>query len=126
MHLRRRTAKRSWSRPCWPRSSPSSQPVSFLQSSIPRAVLDPDRCSHKTKSFPDLVLQKALVGEVQFDCAIGEQNERRRRHVGLSHVENLHALAHGHGGALEVDVLEEAIHFSGADALAAFPRNFLQ
>src|SRR5262244_2608488 len=129
MRSPRRVKRRSsWLR-CWQRLSRSSLPAdgqsratseSRWSFSIPRPVLNPDRCSNKTKGFANLILQESLIGKVQLHCAVGEQDERRRRHVGLRHIENLHALAHRDRCAFEVHLLEKAIHFAGADALPAF------
>src|SRR4030095_4395844 len=44
---------------------------------------------------------------------------------GLRQVENSHSLPYGDGGAVEVDGLQEAIHFAGADAFLAFGGDFL-
>src|SRR5271165_3089726 len=90
---------------------------------LARAVLDPYRSAHKAESRADLVFQKTLVRKVQLDGAIGEQNEPRRRDRGLRHVINLHPFGDGNRGALEVDAAEEAIHLTGADALAALARD---
>ena len=53
---------------------------------ISRPVLDPDRRSYKSEGFADLVFEKALVGKVQLDGAVGEQHERGRRDRSLRHV----------------------------------------
>jgi hypothetical protein len=56
---------------------------------------------------------------VQLDVAVGEEDEGGRGDGGLGHVEDANALGHGHRRALEVDLVEEAVHLPGGDALAA-------
>ena len=63
---------------------------------------------------------------MQLYFAVGEDDERRRSDRGLGHVENPDLLPRGYRGALEIDVLEEAVHFAGADALAALAGDFFQ
>src|SRR5229473_3665214 len=58
---------------------------------ISGAVFDPDWCANKAEGFADLVFQEALVGEVEFDGAVGEEDEGGRGNRRLRHVENLHA-----------------------------------
>src|ERR1035438_9997816 len=89
------------------------------------SVLDPDWCAQKSESFADLIFEKTLVGKVELDGAVGEEHERRRGDRRLRHVQNLHALAHRDGGAVEVHALDEAVHLRGGYALAAFVGNFL-
>ena len=55
---------------------------------LPR--LDPDRRADETKAVANLVFDEALISEVQFDLAVGEENEGRRGSYGLSHVIDLH------------------------------------
>ena len=47
---------------------------------VSRPVLDPYRRAHEAKGCANLVLQKTLIGEMQFHRPVGEQDERRRRH----------------------------------------------
>jgi len=56
---------------------------------------------------------------VQTDVAVGEEDEGGRGDGGLGHVIDFDAAVDGDGGALEVDVGEEAVHLAGGDALAA-------
>ena len=100
--------------------------VCMKPSLLSRPHLDPDRRAHKAKGVPDLVFEKTLVGEVEFHGAVGEEDERGRGDGSLSQVEDFHALAHGNGGAIEVDGLQETIHLAGGDALAAFAGHFLE
>ena len=54
---------------------------------------------------------------MKLDVAIGEEDERGRRDRGLGHVEDANALGHRHRRALEVDLVQEAVHLAGGDAL---------
>src|SRR5579862_8075885 len=56
---------------------------------------------------------------MQLDLAVRKQNEGGWRYRSLGHVEDADLLRHGNAGALEIDTLEEAVHLSGGDALAA-------
>ncbi len=67
----------------------------------------------------ELILKEALEGEVEFDGAVGEEDEGGWGDGGLGHIEDAHAAGHGDGGALEVEFADEAVHLSGGDALAA-------
>ena len=51
--------------------------------------------------------------------AVGEEDESWGRDGGLGHVEDADALRVGDASAFEVDVLEEAVHLAGGDALTA-------
>src|SRR4051812_47140487 len=99
---------------------------SVNSSLIPRPVLDPDGSAKKSECLANLVLQKALIREVQFYFAVGEDDESRRPYRGLGHVVNLDALPRRDRGAFEVDVLEESVHFAGANTLAALAGHFFQ
>src|SRR5271167_3475605 len=90
------------------------------------SVLDPDRRSYKSKSFPNLVFEKALVGKVQLDGAVGEKYERGRSNRGLRHVQNFHALAHRDGCPFEIHPLNEAVHLRGGHALAPLGGNLFE
>src|SRR5262244_2897716 len=93
---------------------------------LTRAILDPDRRADEPKRFPDLIFQKTLVSKMQFHRTVGEQNKGWRRHCRLRHVIDLYALADRNRGALEVDVLQEAVHLAGRNALAALGSNLFQ
>src|SRR5438105_10868028 len=93
--------------------------------SAPRPALDPDRRAHKTEFAADLSFQKALIGEVKFYIAVGENNERRRGDGCLGHVENAGAARERNGGAAKIHSLEKAIHLTGGDALVALAGEFL-
>src|ERR1035437_6185680 len=88
-------------------------------SSVPRlvlrAVLDPDRRAHKSKCRANLVLQKTLIREVQLHRAVGEQDERGRRHPCLRHVKNLDSLRHRDRSPLKIDLSEKTVHLTGTD-----------
>ncbi len=83
------------------------------------ADLEPDGRAGEAEGVADLVFEEALVGEVQFHLAVGEEDEGRRSDGGLRHVVDPDLFRGGNGGALEVDALEEAVHLAGGDALAA-------
>src|ERR1035437_4951267 len=51
--------------------------------------------------------------------SLSEEDERRWGDGGLGHVIDADAAVHGDGRFLEVDLLEEAVHLAGGDALAA-------
>ncbi len=80
---------------------------------------EPDGRAFKAEGGADLILEKTLERKVQFDGAVGEEDEGWRRDGSLSHVVNADAFGHGNAGALEIDFVEEAIHLAGGDALAA-------
>src|SRR5262249_26467755 len=82
--------------------------------------------AHKPEGMAYLIFQETLVGEVQFHGAVGEQYEGRRGDVGLRKVENAHALPYGDRGAVEVDGLQKAIHFTRSDAFLAFASDFFE
>ena len=81
---------------------------------------EPDGGAFEAEGGADLVLEEALEGEMQLDVAVGEEDEGGRGDGGLRHVEDADALRHGYWCALEIDLVEKAIHLSGGDALAAF------
>ena len=83
------------------------------------AEFEPDGGADEAEGGADLVGEEALEGEVEFDVAVGEEDEGGRGDGGLGHVVDVDAAVHGDGGALEVDVGEEAVHLAGGDALAA-------
>jgi len=83
------------------------------------ADLEPDWCAFKAEGCADLVFEEAFEGEVEFDVAIGEQDEGWRSDRSLGHVEDADAFVHRHRGSLEVDFVEEAVHLAGGDTLAA-------
>jgi len=80
---------------------------------------EPDGGADEAEGGADLVGEEALEGEVELDVAVGEEDEGGRGDGGLGHVIDFDAAVHGDGGALEVDVGEEAVHLAGGDALAA-------
>jgi len=90
------------------------------------ADFDPDGSADKAEGLTDLVLEESLIGKMELHVAIGEEDERRRRNGGLGEIEDPHTLAHGDGGAIEVDSFQEAVHFAGCDPLAAFGGDFLK
>src|SRR5215469_9009911 len=92
---------------------------------MPGPHLDPDWRAYKSKGAPDLVFQKALVGEVQLYLAVRKQDERGRSDRGLRHIEDFHPLAHGHRGAIEINPLEKSVHLRGRDPLAPLGRHLL-
>ena len=92
---------------------------------IARAVFDPNWRTHEAEGMSDLVFQKTLVRKMEFHGPIGEEDEGGGRDGGLGHVVDFHALTDGNGGALEVDVFQEAVHLAGSDALAALGGDFL-
>src|SRR5690242_14182127 len=63
---------------------------------------DPDWGSLEPEGAANLILQKALVGEVQFASLVGEGNEGWRSDSRLCQVLNSNSIT-GRGGALEVD-----------------------
>ena len=75
---------RRWIRPN--RRAEAAVPTPVCPLRISRPVLDPDRRSYKSEGLADLVFEKALVGKVQLDGAVGEQHERGRRDRSLRHV----------------------------------------
>jgi len=83
------------------------------------AEFEPDGGADEAEGGADLVGEEALEGEVELDVAVGEEDEGGRGDGGLGHVIDFDAAVHGDGGALEVDVGEEAVHLAGGDALAA-------
>jgi biopolymer transport protein TolR len=97
-----------------------------LSGLLSRPVLDPNRSADEPEGVADLILQESLIGKVQFYGTVCEQYERGRRHGSLRHVENLDALAHRNRCALEVDVLEEAVHRRSWNTFAALVGNLLQ
>jgi hypothetical protein len=86
---------------------------------ISRSGLEPDGGADEAEVFADLVGEEALEGEVEFDVAVGEEDEGWWGDGGLGHVVDADAAVHGNGRALEVDLGEEAVHLAGGDALAA-------
>jgi len=80
---------------------------------------EPDGGTDEAEGGADLVGEEALEGEVEFDVAVGEEDEGGRGDGGLRHVIDFDAAVHGNRGALEVDVGEEAVHLAGGDSLAA-------
>src|SRR5438876_2140425 len=90
-----------------------------------RPALDPDRRAYKTEFAADLIFQKALIGEVKFYIAVGENNERRRGDGCLGHVENAGAARERNGGAAKIHSLEKAVHLAGGDAFVALAGEFL-
>src|SRR5579872_294399 len=97
-----------------------------LSSFVPRSGLDPDWCAKKTKGLTNLIFEKPLECEMQLYGAVCEQNERWGGDRSLSHVENLHALTHGNGGAIEIDALEESVHLGGRNPLSTLGCDFFQ
>src|SRR5712692_770880 len=93
---------------------------------LPRPVLDPYRRSHKSEGAADLVFQEALIREVQLHLAVGEEHERGWSDGGLCHVIDLHLLAGGDRGAVEIHALQKAVHLAGSNALAALRCDLLQ
>src|SRR5712671_5272649 len=69
--------------------------------------------AEKIESFSQLVFQKPLVTEMQALGLIGEQNERRRRSSGLRDVVNFHLARRGRSSAVQVDLGEPAVQFTG-------------
>jgi len=67
----------------------------------------------------DLILEKALEAEVQLDLAVGEQHKRRRATAAWSCRRCACAWTAARG-ALEVDLVQEAVHLASGDALAPF------
>ena len=63
---------------------------------------------------------------MELHLAIGEQDECRRSDGRLGQIENFDALADRDRGAVEVHMLEETVHLSGRNALAAFGGNLLE
>src|SRR6266436_2020121 len=98
----------------------------YAVGSVSGPILDPDRRSNESKGAENLVFQEALVGEVQLHLAIGEDDESRRSDGRLRHIVDPHLLAGGNRGALEIHMLEEAVHLAGSDAPAALDSNFFQ
>src|SRR5882724_5970248 len=90
------------------------------------AVLDPDWRAQKSERSANLVFEETLIGEVQLHFAVSEDDESRRPDRGLGHIENSDLLPRGNGGPFEVDMLQEAIHLAGPDALPPFGGDFLQ
>lgn len=56
-----------------PRNAVRAEPL------LPRPILDPNRGAQKPESFPNPILQKSLIGEVQLHRAIRKQDKRRWR-----------------------------------------------
>ena len=80
---------------------------------------EPDGGADEAEGGADLVGEEALEGEVEGDVAVGEEDEGGRGDGGLGHIVDADAAVDGDGGALEVDVGEEAVHLAGGDSLAA-------
>src|SRR6185503_11589618 len=91
----------------------------FVGPFVSGASFEPDGGADKAEGSPDLVGQEALEGEVEFDVAVGEEDEGGRSDGSLRHVVDLHATLHRNRGLLEVHAAQEAIHLAGGDALAA-------
>jgi len=91
---------------------------------IPRTIFDPDWCAQKSERGADLVFQKSLIREVEFDGAVGEEHERRRSNGRLSHVENFHPISHWDRRPIEIDLLKEPVHLRGGDTFAPFGGDF--
>src|ERR1019366_10809389 len=83
------------------------------------AGFEPDGGADEAEVVADLVGEEALEGEEELDVLVGEQHEGGWGDGGLGHVVDADAAVHGDGGALEVDLGEEAVHLAGGDALAA-------
>src|SRR3954447_26011805 len=96
---------------------------SLLALGISRTHFDPDRRTDEAERFADGVLKEALIGEVQLDVAVREEDKSGRRNGSLCEVEDAHTLRHRHRSAFEIDVLEEAVHLSRWDTLATFARD---
>src|SRR5215471_7993394 len=105
--------------------SAESLPTFRLASLLSRSVLDPDRRSHKSECRTNLVLQETLIREMQLHGPIGKEDECRRSHRGLRHVENLHSLAHWNRGTIKIHALEETVHSRSSNSLSAFSRDLL-
>src|SRR6476469_9819733 len=84
---------------------------------LPCPYLDPDGRTHEAECPANLVFQKPLVGKVQFYLPVGEQYESRRRHCSLRQVQDFNSLTYWNCGAIEVDMLQEAVHLARRDAL---------
>ena len=95
----------------WPRSLVAS------------AHFEPNWRALKTEGGANLIFEKALEGEVEFDVAVGEEDEGGGSDSGLGHIEDTNAFRHGDAGALEIDAIEEAVHLAGSDAFAALGGN---
>src|SRR4051812_22231915 len=93
---------------------------------VGRAVLDPNGRAFKAEGFADLVLQKTLIRKVQLHCAISEQDERGRRGRRLRDVLDANAFRRRHRGALEIHLLEEAVHLTGSYTLTPLGSHVLE
>src|ERR1700724_3608413 len=91
---------------------------------VPRPVLNPNRRANESEGFSQLVLEKSLVGKMQLHFAVGEKHERRRGHSRLRHVIDFHLLACGHRSALEIDILQEAVHLGSRNSFPPLGRDF--
>src|SRR5947208_28909 len=60
---------------------------------LPGSDLDPDWGSHEFEGAANLVFQETLVGKVQLDLAVGEEDECGWGDGGLGEVKNFYALA---------------------------------
>src|SRR5207248_10113712 len=71
----------------------------------------------------NLVLQKALIGKVQPNRLIGEQDERWWRGSRLRHVVDPDALSGRYGRAVEINCLEKTVHLARRNTFAALGSN---
>src|ERR1700690_1008198 len=90
---------------------------------VASAHFEPDWRALKTKGGTNLIFEKALEGEVEFNVAVGEEDEGGGGDGSLGHIEDANAFRHGDAGALEIYPVEEAVHLAGSDALAALGGN---
>src|SRR5207237_5467304 len=102
---------------------PTTTLTSFLSSG---SNLNPDRCAYEAERGSYLIFQKSLIRKMELHLAIGKQDECRRSDGRLGQIENFYALADWDRGAVEVHMLEETVHLSGRNALAAFGGNLLE
>src|ERR1700687_1951848 len=105
---------------------PVGQECPTHMSTLSGFYFNPDRRPYKSEFLANLVFQESLIRKVQLHLTVGEEHDRWRGDGGLGEVENPHALFHGDGRAVEIDMFQEAVHLARGDALAAFGGDFLE
>src|ERR1700682_2051972 len=84
---------------------------------LAQALHEAHGCAAEIEFFSELVLQKALVAEVQGRLLVGEQKERRRRRFRLRYVVDAHGARLRRAAALQIHVLlQPAVQVRRGDA----------
>src|SRR5208283_6039261 len=81
--------------------------------------LDDDRSAHKAEPLPDAVLEKPFKREVEFARAVGKGDEHRGSDSALGKVIDPRGLPGRGWSALEIQLLEELVHFRRGNTQAA-------